>query len=368
MSLIPEKPLVIFPSLAATIGLEEAVLLQVLGELMNHQASEPQGDYHWHRVSADQLQKLVPFWQLEDLQRVTFNLRDKGILLLASAPLAESGELRFALNQRSGETPAPVATPNPPARQSGKTIAPDWRPEEDVIRQLAQYNIPHSFCEALIPEFVTYWKERGEPRYSWGSRFIKHVLRLWREQQTEDARRGQETPMTRDWQPSRDAIDILTRQADINSNFVEDAIPEFVLYWMERGEPSSTWNSRFIMHVKRQWARYTNTMERDTLPRPLAADWRPSEELFEVLALANIPRDFAERLVPEFVLYWRDSGQIYGSWNTKFLQQVKREWSRQPSANYREAPHGQQQRPHRPDSTRSRALIDELQDRSWAGT
>jgi hypothetical protein len=37
-SLLPEKPLVISPSLAATIGLEEAVLLAVLHELFVHRA------------------------------------------------------------------------------------------------------------------------------------------------------------------------------------------------------------------------------------------------------------------------------------------------------------------------------------------
>ncbi|WP_461482533.1 DnaT-like ssDNA-binding domain-containing protein [Porticoccus sp.] len=369
MSLIPEKPLVISPSLAATIGLEEAVLLQALNELMCHGLPQQQGGYRWLTTAADQLLKLTPFWRAADLQRIASSLRDKGILLIASAPLLECGELRFAFNEQDG-TASQVRTPTaaPVPRTASRAISPDWQPEQDVLRQLAQYNIPAEFCSTQIPEFVTYWSERGEPRYSWGSRFIKHVLRLWREQQTEEAKRGQETAMSRDWQPSRDAFDILTRQAGINGNFVEDAIPEFVLYWMERGEHSSTWNSRFIMHVKRQWARFTCAMEHDTLPRPLAADWRPSEELFEVLTLANIPRTFAERLVPEFVLYWRDSGQLFGSWNTKFLQQVKREWSRQQSANSQDTPHGQQQRPHQSGSTRSRPLVDELSDRSWAGT
>ncbi len=365
MSLIPEKPLVISPSLAATIGLEETILLQTLSELRAFHSPEKQGDHHWLTAGADQLLTLLPFWQPEDLQRIASSLRDKGILLIASAPLGESGELRYAFNDRQAPHSG-ISTP--PVPRSTKTIAPDWRPEEDVIRQLAQYNIPKAFCTDQIPEFVTYWSERGEPRYSWGSRFIKHVLRLWRSQQTEDARRSQEIAMCRDWQPSHDALEILTRQAGINSNFVEDAIPEFVLYWMERGESSSTWNSRFIMHVKRQWARFTSAMEHDTLPKPLAANWRPSEELYDVLALANIPRPFAESLVAEFVLYWRESGQLYGSWNTKFLQQVKRAWSRQSMANNQDAIHGQQQRPHRPDSTRSRTLVDELQDRSWAST
>ncbi|PHS75270.1 MAG: hypothetical protein COB19_03940 [Porticoccus sp.] len=372
MSLLPEKPLIISPSLAATIGLEETVLLQLLNELMCHGKPERQGDYDWLNIDSGQLQKFAPFWSLADLQRVVGSLRDKGILLVASPPLTEANLLRFAFNEQCADNSHtakpgkfPATLPATPTHQSTRPISPDWRPENDVLQQLAQYNIPAAFIADQLPEFITYWTERGEPRYSWGSKFIKHVLRLWRAQQTETARRGQDTPMSRDWQPSQDAMEILTRQAAINRNFVEDAIPEFVLYWLERGESSSTWNSRFIMHVKRQWARFTHTMEQDTMPRPLAADWQPREELFEVLTLANIPRDFAERLVPEFVLYWRDSGQLYGSWNTKFLQQVKREWSRHQT-HTQDSSDGKQQRSDRPGSTRSRTLVDELSDRSWA--
>lgn len=371
MSLLPEKPLIISPSLAATIGLEETVLLQLLNELMCHGKPERQGNYDWLDIDSGQLQKFAPFWGLADLQRVAGSLRDKGVLLVASPPLTEGNRLRFAFNEQCtgkngkyGELSATL--PATQAHQSTQPLSPDWRPENDVLQQLAQYNIPANFIADQLPEFITYWTERGEPRYSWGSKFIKHVLRLWRAQQTETARRGQDTLMSQDWQPSQDAMDILTQQAAINRNFVEDAIPEFVLYWLERGESSSTWNSRFIMHVKRQWARFTCTMEQDTMPRPLAADWQPREELFEVLTLANIPRDFAERLVPEFVLYWRDSGQLYGSWNTKFLQQVKREWSRHQTAHTQDSSDGKPQRSDRPGSTRSRTLVDELSDRSWA--
>ncbi|MFT7300525.1 MAG: hypothetical protein ACI89Z_000983 [Porticoccus sp.] len=366
MSLIPEKPLIISPSLAATIGLEEAVLLQALNELMCHGEPEANKGFQWLSTNWPQLQKITPFWSLEAIQRIAVSLRDKGVLLIASAPFTECKELRFAFNEQpiSSNIQPPIAT----QRQRTKPLTLDWRPELEVLRQLDQYNIPAEFITDQLPEFITYWTERNEPQFSWGSKFIKHMLRLWRAQQTEAAKRSQQLSMSNDWTPSRDAMEILTRQAGINGNFVEDAIPEFILYWMERGDASNTWNSRFIMHVKRQWARFTATMENDSEPRQLPADWQPSEELYEVLALANINRTFGEQLVPEFILYWRDSGQIYSSWNTKFLQHVKREWSRQQSASSQVITNGQQQRSYRSNSTRSSNLIDELSDRSWAST
>ena len=380
--MIPEKMLSISPSLAATIGLEEAILLQALNELMCYGISEPNKGYQWLNTDVEQLQKLMPFWSISELQRISSNLRDKGILLIASAPLQESNELRFAFNEKSpcgkpsydkptSSTPTQVQ-PSSVQKQGAKTLPPRWQPETETLRQLNQYNIPDQFINDQLPEFITYWTERNEPQFSWGSKFIKHVLRLWRNNQTQATKLSQQTTMYADWVPTEDAIHILTKQAGINSNFVEDAIPEFVLYWAERGEACSTWNSRFIMHVKRQWAKFTTTMEHSFEPRLIPSDWMPSEELFEVLALANISRDFAQKLTPEFILYWRESGQAHNSWNTKFLQQVKREWSRQQSTTSQVTIDGQQrngqQRSNRSNSTRNNSLIDELSDRSWAGT
>jgi hypothetical protein len=376
MSLIPEKMLSISPALAATIGLEEAVLLTALNELMCYSAPELNKGYEWLNVDAQQLQKHLPFWSIPDLQRISASLRDKGILLIASAPLHESNELRFAFNETSlFSSPQNTAfTKNientkqePEHRKGAKYLPSQWKPEEETLRQLGQYNIPNEFIDDQLPEFITYWSERNEPQFSWGSKFIKHTLRLWREHQAQETKLSQQTKMHSNWLPTDDAINILIQQSGINGNFVEDAIPEFVLYWSERGDASNTWNSRFIMHVKRQWARFTATMEHNFEPSLIPADWLPSEELFEVLTLANISHEFARRLAPEFVLYWRESGQAHNSWNTKFLQHVKREWSRQQSGTSQVTTNGQQ-RSNRSNSTRNNSLIDELSDRSWAST
>lgn len=372
MSLIPEKMLSISPSLAATIGLEEAILLHALSDFIAYNTPELSKGYQWASINLQQLQINLPFWTLPELQRISNNLRDKGILLVASAPFQESKELRFAFNEKNTGHQAITTTRtgipvNTLQKQGAKTLALSWKPETDVLRQLDQYNIPSQFIDDQLPEFITYWSERNEPKFSWGSKFIKHVLRLWRDHQTYTSKLSQQTNMHADWLPSEDAISILTKQAEINGNFVEDAIPEFVLYWIERGEVSNTWNSRFIMHVKRQWARYSATMKYDFTPTLISPTWLPSEELFDVLTLANISHEFARRLTPEFVLYWRESGQAHSSWNTKFLQHIKREWSRQQAGALQVTTNGQQ-KTHRSSSTRNNSLIDELSDRSWAST
>jgi hypothetical protein len=367
MSLIPEKMLSISPSLAATIGLEEAVLLHALNELSEHNRQELIDNYHWVSVSLKQITNAVPFWDVVVLQRITFSLRDKGILLISTSPITESGELRFAFNETGLSRQSVTEKKAPSPRAKAKTIPSSWSPDSEVLRQLQQYNIPSKFINDQIPEFVIYWSERNDPKFSWGSKFIKHVIRLWRNFQTENTKIGLKVLMEPEWRPSIDAMDILVRQAGINDNFIEDAIPEFVLYWLERGDKSDTWNSRFVTHIKRQWSKFTITMEQDSAPRLLDQSWKPSEELYEILDLANIPRDFAHKLSPEFILYWRESGQAHNSWNTKFLQHIKREWSRQKSISSKVRNYEEKQRPNRANSTRGSNLVDELRDRSWAG-
>ncbi len=90
-----------------------------------------------------------------------------------------------------------------------------------------------------------------------------------------------------------DAFSIL-EHAGINHSFIEDAVPEFVLYWRETGLKTSTWNTKFIAHVRRQWAKFEVALEHDTTPKLLPEDYQPSEEVFEVLEMANIDPQFAQ--------------------------------------------------------------------------
>ncbi|WP_027330351.1 DnaT-like ssDNA-binding domain-containing protein [Marinimicrobium agarilyticum] len=376
-SLISEKPLLFSPSLAATIGLEEAILLSALNDVAHYLPGQYRQGHHWHRLEGAQLENLLPFWNDLDLQRVSKSLRDKGIILLDSAPYSESRQLHFAFNEGAHEQAgaSPQTPPSPPPGPSGPAtganrIGPGWQPDRELMRHIAQHNIPEHFVREQLPEFIAYWRERGESHHAWGAKFLKHLLRQWREAQTEhQSRRDHEAAMHSQWRPSRDALEVLVKHANISLAFIEDAIPEFVLYWKERGDVGRTWNSKFIQHVKRQWLRYNAALEHDTEPRRIPEDWQPSRDVYDVLKLANIDLAFAQRQVPEFVLYWRDSNQVHSSWNTKFLQHVKFHWARQHALTTDNAQAGQdarQQDSRRAGTTRDRSLVQDLTDRSWA--
>lgn len=350
-SLIPERPLLISPTLAATIGLEEAVLLHVVSELLLQHPTVCRQQRRWAELSQTTLQQALPFWEYIDIRRVQRSLQGLGLLLVEPVP-GKADCQWLAINQPDAKAaPAtPPAPPPSPFQQSTGTasyIPANWRPDQSLYRQCEQRGIPRDFTDREVPGFVLYWRDRQKSQYSWHHTFLSWIVARWEKQRTQQAAKEQETEMQADWQPSQEALDIL-EHGGVSRAFVEDAIPEFVLYWRERGSSTSAWNTKFIAHVRRQWLRYTHALEHDTTPRPITADWTPSAACFDVLEMANIDADFAATQVKSFVLYWQDRNEIHASWNTKFLQHVKFQWAQrmQPASAVK--------------------LLDKLSDRSWA--
>ena len=124
-SLVPERQLVFSPGLAATIGLGEAILLQHLQALFDHQQPEIREDRAWLSVEREFLLHTLPFWTVEDLQRTSRSLVDKGVLLVSSPPLHESAMLVFAFNEKARQAEAIEAAP--PARGADQAAGPRRR-------------------------------------------------------------------------------------------------------------------------------------------------------------------------------------------------------------------------------------------------
>ena len=251
MSLIPEKSIVISPTLAATIGLEETVLLQLLQECRIHGTAQQSQGFDWVTVTGDKLLSLAPFWREEDIRRLSMGLHEKGLLLIGGAPFSAQQDFRFAFNEAVASAAAftrqafssvaqPAVQAANTAPHSAKTIGNSWQPSLDAVRQLSQLGVTQAFAEQQIPQFVAYWRDRNVPRHSWESKFIKEVWRQWQQAEATSHRRRQEVAVSNEWRPSNDALQILVRQGGINANFVEDSIPEFILYWRDRGDFSST--------------------------------------------------------------------------------------------------------------------------------
>lgn len=385
-SLIPERPLVISPTLAATIGLNEAVLLQVLADLIHHQPGLVRQQCKWVELSDSQLANALPFWTAGDISNVTRSLIGLGLLLRDPGPAARDTYL-YAFDERVAASVVPPAARPPGLRTTGlrENASPsgfssgsssgstymdaNWQPGPDCIRQCRQHNIPEAFIQSLLPAFVQYWRDRGTAEFSWGNKFCKHALWEWRNEQSRQGAIDSAQVMSADWWPSSDALEIL-ENAGINRAFIEDAVPEFILYWRERDEKAGAWNTKFIDHIRRQWARFSASFGVDDVPRPIVENWRPSPECFDILQLAEIDEEYARDKVPEFILYWKDSGQARASWNTVFLQFIKHDWARRLQSLHEtdagHAGHGKDQDFAGASQQRLKEKFQRFTDRSWA--
>ncbi len=355
--------------------------MQLLQECISHSEVQHYDSFNWVEIDESRLLRLAPFWISGDLERLMENLCAKGILLLKHRKASANKAYHFAFNEhdesisttketeKHDNTVYAKTTTTPDWKKkstAGEAMWNTWQPGEDCLRQLAQLGVAREFCLQQIPEFVTYWRDRNVMRHSWESKYLKEVWRKWQQAESTKQQRRAEFSLTRDWRPSNDAIEILVQQGEINSNFVEDSIPEFILYWRDRGDMSSTWDSKFIQHVRRQWHFYTGMRNNETIPKPITASWQPTESVYDVLRMANIEREFAEQLVPQFVIYWRENGAPQCSWSTKFLQYVKSQWARFKQPQVTEPKHGKQFESNSKSRIRDRSIIEAISDRSWA--
>lgn len=328
--LLPERMLVISPSLAATIGLEDAVMLQAL-----HDLAQP-GEQGWLFVACNQLAQQVPFWHEQDIKRICKSLTDKGVIQFSSPPFGQSAHLVFTSQapQTGKAAPQPALKVAEPGRKN--LIPEQWRPNKETLEHIQSLGINHAFAMGQIGNFIYHHAGAGTLAADWHWMFVKWVKNAWeKEKQAVFGRaQGQQErqPMTAQWQPHADVYTILQRD-NVDLQFIQDCVAEFVLYWLETGRAETAWNSKFIQHVRRQWAKFSHSLQYDTTPTPIAANWQPNQDVFDILSLANIDPAFAQALVGEFVLYWRDSQQAHSSWNSKFLQYVKHRWAQRLTGN-----------------------------------
>lgn len=389
--LLPERHLSLSPSLAATVGLEEAVLLTALGDLLPFLPAESHPGRDWYTADGEQLRQLLPFWQPADIQRVATSLRNQGALLLGAAPYGSSHTLKFSLGGGDGQAVAP------PARHSANSISPNWQPDTETMARIAQLGVPEHFVREQLPEFVTYWRERGESRHSFGSLFLKQVksrwesfrataqrkqplpegwrpgedtlrkladegvpstfvqralqrfcdyhrssgkqsiswdlefndwvMEDWEKQDTPFIEKRKPTAMTRDWQPSEPTWEQLRRLA-INPNFAAELLPEFVYKWLERGGHSARWGELFIEYAREEWTYYCQGIEKNPVAKPIPRNWQPGSDcLGHLVNQCEIDREFALGLVPEFILYWRGQNAARKSWDAVFVRHARYQWA-----------------------------------------
>ncbi len=63
--------------------------------------------------------------------------------------------------------------------------------------------------------------------------------------------------------------------------------------------------------------------------------WKPNATTYQMLAKHNIPDQFADNLIDEFIAYWLAQNKKKTSWDPHFIDHVKRKWVQEQSRNGR---------------------------------
>ena len=224
-------------------------------------------------------------------------------------------------------------------------VTMNFYPSEDLVKQACNLGIEEDFLGDQLPSFNLFWKGKDLKPHLKESKFLQYALKNWREKEKIEYQESKKVLIDSNWRPSEDAISIL-KNIDINDSFIESLLPEFILFWKEKRVKSNSWNSTFLNHVKKQWARKNFKLDSDKENYPMSKNWAPSEDCMKVLEVTNIPVDFIESKLPEFRLYWIDAGEISTNWNNKFINFVKNSWEK--------------------DSKKSSNILERLANTEWA--
>ena len=284
---------------ASTLGLSEAVLLEVLKK------SGLKG------TNLKELNDFLSFWTEEEVLSNLKSLLSKGLIIENKNETLSIFSVRDVQGKSRKES----------------SMENSWQPEKELLDQIHEYGIPEEFTYSQIDDFKHLNQEKEGKNKSWGIKFLRFVIKQWRHKEATENQNKKRKPIETNWKPEDEARDILVRSG-VDNNFIDREIPEFVLYWSERKEESDIWNSKFISHIRRQWGRLQGVNEKDDVPSKIDSKWLPNEDFYDVLALTDITKDFAESTIAEFILYWKETGQSHNSWNSKFLQHVKFQWQK----------------------------------------
>ena len=129
-----------------------------------------------------------------------------------------------------------------------------------------------------------------------------------------------------DWCPTDDVFEILVRSG-MEESFIKELIPEFVIYWSERPDVLISYNSKFIEHARLTWAQFNAEVDTKKSPTVIDNSWTPSDDCMDIIKMTGIDIEFAEKYLPEFILYWKEDGRAFTSWDIKFLDFIKKKWN-----------------------------------------
>ena len=305
------KKIFFSPEIASSLGLEEAIILNLIESF---------------KLNEESLFIKLNFLPQEKIKNALSKLLVLELIEKLNSEFVLKNSVRTNLKTENNDNELKLKVSN------------------DVLSQAKSLGMTEEFIQFQSNLFKASNKNL-ESDFKTNFQLLKHLIRTWRLEEKKERTEAEKVLIEKDWTPSDDVISIL-ESADMDSDFVKKCIPEFIVYWKEKQFKSNEWNSIFINHVRRQWARYKNIIEDNVSPKKMTHDWVPNQNCLDVIKLARIDEKFAKDQIPEFKIYWLDSNQVMTSWNSKFIQHVKYRWFK--------------------NNSKSSGIISRLTDKEWA--
>ena len=163
-------------------------------------------------------------------------------------------------------------------QKSACSLALDWVPESGYVHQLTEAGVEPGFITETLHEFRAYWHDRGEPRDNWNYIFQKYVRAQWARLQASRQKGCAPAPMSESWEPGQTCMDLITNHRQIDERFARDLVPEFRLYWMQRGGEHPAWDNVFLKWCGACWSQRGDGLrqrlsDQNFMDRLLDTDW-----------------------------------------------------------------------------------------------
>ncbi|WP_293265285.1 DnaT-like ssDNA-binding domain-containing protein [Neptunomonas sp.] len=280
---IPEKPLFVYPSLARELGVEAALLLYLCHEQLGVTGITDESGNSSAVLSAQQWQRVTEFWEVGTVDQLVRVLSEKTSIHVIKNT---SGSVRISEVISRSKRP-------PPSVYDSQSLA------THASRVEVNYDV--SSPSITAPQSQPYQKSSLEQV----STATLPVLET-------------PPPYPRRPLPSRNTM---------RDRGPAPAFGGSIGWNRQKDELEQT----FDRHEKRNQQLHV-----------MHLGWTPSEMFFSILPRHQIPREFVETCLDEFILYYIDKERKESNWDQKFLAWIKREWVQKQTRDAREQRNEQQ--------------------------
>jgi len=231
---IPETYLSFSPSLAKTIGLEEAIVLQWLYSL------SPIDSYSGFLVDFKLCQNRLSFLNIESLDSVFVRLQALGLIHLERN---SNGIWQGYIKQKTENN----ARPNPVEAQKMEPQPVQAQETLNVTSNVVSKKLNNAALENIQNKTNQTRQRNQNPSTQ---------LNYLRGQSAKTPVTGLQ-PMHDQWEPSQHFNELLQFH-NIDQRFALEQLSNFRVYYVQSGKTAFSWDTRFINWVQRAWADQVN--------------------------------------------------------------------------------------------------------------